>query len=96
MQDCCGTRELKWTYDANEQVSLTTVLAEAIAEYKGMDPLDPDFSLYDCVDTAALDDFFTSVSGTELRTELQVAGVVVCLCKTPDEEIVVSVQHSET
>ena len=93
-QDCCETVGMEQTYDLSEDGSLTTVLAESIAEYKGTDPLNSDFSLYESVDTEALDELFASASGTDLRTEFDVAGVTVCTCKTESDEIVVTMRDA--
>lgn len=74
---------------------MTRLVAEAVAEHKGIDPFDPDFSLYEHVDTEALDDLFASVSGTKLRTEFSAAGVSVCACKTADGELVVRTRDAD-
>lgn len=94
-QDCCGERTIERRYDEDSRPSLTTQLVDAIAEFKGIDPMKPDFSLYESVDTNALEDFFASASGTELRTEFRVVGVMVCVCKTADGETVITVWDPE-
>lgn len=74
---------------------MTNRLAEAIAEVKGIDPLEPGFSLYDSVDPDALEDFFASASGTQVRTEFRVAGVTACVYKTAEDEVVVTASEPE-
>lgn len=94
-QDCCGERAKERRADQNGHPSLTSQIVDAIADFKGIDPMNPGFSLYESVDTDALEDFFASAPGIELRTEFRAAGVLVCVCKTADDETIVTVSDSD-
>lgn len=93
-QDCCGERATERSADQNGRPSLTSQIVDEIADFKGIDPVEPGFSLYESVDTDALEDLFASASGIELRTEFRAAEVLVCVCKTTDDETVVKVSDS--
>lgn len=89
----CEKRGADWTYDESGRSSLTNAVAEAIAEHRGVEPLDLDFSLYSSVDTEALDSLFASASDTELHTEFRVADVVVSIRKRTADEVEISVNE---
>lgn len=92
-QDCGGDRTVERSSAGEE--SLTTKLVDAIAEFKGIDPVDPGFSLYESVDMDALEEFVASTSGTELRTTFRAVGVLVCVRKTAKGETVVTVSDPD-
>lgn len=94
-QDCRGERAIERRYEQDGRRSLTTKLVDAIAEFKDIDPMKPGFSLYDSVDTDALEDFFASASGTELRTEFSAVDVMVCVSQTMDGETVITVWNPD-
>lgn len=76
------SQEPNQTIDLTSKTTLTCSLAKAVCDYKDIDPLDSGFSLYEYLDTDALDDLVTSVS-TDLQLQFAIDDVVVCIEK-PD------------
>lgn len=79
--------------DCSSKETVTANLAEAVCDYKGVDPLEAEFSLYDYVDTEALDTLVDSVSkGLEIRFTIE--DVAVCLWKSGSDTVNIHVEDS--
>lgn len=83
------------TFDITSSVSITNEFAEAIAEHRGIDELDPDFSLYDEFDVDAVERLMRSDSATDLRLQFRLDETVVRLEQNASEEFRLTVEHSD-
>jgi hypothetical protein len=72
--------ELAKTAKLTSKTTLTNELVEAISEQKDVNPLEPGFSLYNHLDTAALEALVESVSD-EFKIQFAIDDTLVCICK---------------
>lgn len=84
------------TFDYTRSESLTNELVEAVAEHRGIDALDPDFSLYDELDIAAMERLVRSESPTDICIQFRLDDDVVRLQQATETKFRISVGRPDS
>lgn len=82
-------------FNITTSASITNEFVEAIAEHRGVDELDPDFSLYDEFDVDAIERFVRSESPTDICIQFRLDDVVVRLQQDTEEDFRISVEPAD-
>lgn len=89
-----GDIEPERTVDFTSQRTVTTALAEVVCNHKGIDPLESGFSLYEHLDTEALDTLVNSVTD-ELHLQFSIDDINVCIWAPNTETVHIYVKNRQ-
>lgn len=81
------------TIDLNQHQTITNPLVQTITEVTDIDPLHPDFVLYDSIDIDALDRLLQTNGGSAVHTQFYVDELEITIEKTVDNMLTITARE---